>query len=188
MLLFHYNNMHDDDDGWHAFNIMQIMHSSIRPTISQSIQRYVSSSSLSHSLLSLFSLLPLSGQLVVIFSKFSVLTSKTGMFAELQETLHTATGPIQTTAVGHLHGALFVQNAIATQELSCKIEEEKEKKLINFEMHAFIINGSMVRKVQARPGQARPDHKEETNKQTHTRKQSTKFGSQAILGHKSAKC
>lgn len=57
--------------------------------------------------------------LVVIFSKFSVLTSKTCMLAELQETLDTATGSIQTTAVGHLHGALFVQYTIATQKLSC---------------------------------------------------------------------
>jgi len=42
------------------------------------------------------------------------------VFAELQESLDTAAGPLETTAVGHLHGALLAQLAVAAKELGCR--------------------------------------------------------------------
>lgn len=46
-----------------------------------------------------------------------ILTSQTGVLAELQESLDAPTGSVQTAAVGHLHGALFAQLAVAAKEL-----------------------------------------------------------------------
>lgn len=69
-----------------------------------------------------------------MFSNFSVLTSKAGMFAELQKTLNATTGAIQTTAVGHLHCALIIQNAVTTQKLRCE-EEENEEEITDIFIH-----------------------------------------------------
>lgn len=48
------------------------------------------------------------------------------MLAELQESLDAATGAVQAAAVGHLHGALLAQLAVAAQQLSCT-KREREK-------------------------------------------------------------
>lgn len=47
------------------------------------------------------------------------------MLAELQESLDAATGAVQAAAVGHLHGALLAQLAVAAQQLSCTKRERK---------------------------------------------------------------
>lgn len=54
-----------------------------------------------------------------------ILTSQTRVLAELQESLDAATGAVQAAAVGHLHGALLAQLAVAAQQLSCTKRERK---------------------------------------------------------------
>lgn len=44
-----------------------------------------------------------------------ILTSQTGVLAELQESLDAPTGSVQAAAVGHLHRALFAQLAVAAK-------------------------------------------------------------------------
>lgn len=53
-----------------------------------------------------------------------ILTSQTRVLAELQESLDAATGAVQAAAVGHLHGALLAQLAVAAQQLSCTKREK----------------------------------------------------------------
>lgn len=48
-----------------------------------------------------------------------ILTSQTRVLAELQESLDATAGAVQAAAVGHLHGALLAQLAVAAQQLSC---------------------------------------------------------------------
>lgn len=72
-----------------------------------------------------------------------ILTSQTRVLAELQESLDAATGAVQAAAVGHLHGALLAQLAVAAQQLSCTKKEREKWEKRDGERESFCMsNGS----------------------------------------------
>lgn len=56
--------------------------------------------------------------LILLCLILRVLTTKTCMLPELQETVNATTDAVQTTAVGYFQGALFRHHAVVSQK-SC---------------------------------------------------------------------